>query len=75
MGFSLLCCLLAPVRGRMLGSGDSCAPHLLPTSLPRYWRFNEDTRSVDPGYPKPISVWVGIPPSPKGAFLSPDACK
>ncbi|XP_010170571.1 matrix metalloproteinase-15-like, partial [Antrostomus carolinensis] len=39
----------------------------------RYWRFNEDTRSVDPGYPKPISVWVGIPPSPKGAFLSPDA--
>lgn len=69
VGFSLPCCLLAPVRGRML------TPQLLPTSLPRYWRFNEDTRSVDPGYPKPISVWVGIPPSPKGAFLSPDACK
>ena len=46
-----------------------------PPPSPRYWRFNEDTRSVDAGYPKPISVWVGIPPSPKGAFLSPDACK
>lgn len=46
-----------------------------PPSSSRYWRFNEETRAVDPGYPKPISVWVGIPPSPKGAFLSPDACK
>uniref|UniRef100_F7F9P0 Matrix metallopeptidase 15 n=1 Tax=Ornithorhynchus anatinus TaxID=9258 RepID=F7F9P0_ORNAN len=39
----------------------------------RYWRFNEETHSVDPGYPKPISVWKGVPLSPKGAFLSPDA--
>ncbi|XP_056667745.1 matrix metalloproteinase-15 [Monodelphis domestica] len=39
----------------------------------RYWRFNEDTQRGDPGYPKPISVWKGVPSSPKGAFLSNDA--
>ncbi|XP_061100813.1 matrix metalloproteinase-15 [Conger conger] len=39
----------------------------------RYWRFNEQTRAVDRDYPKPISVWGSIPPSPKGAFLSDDA--
>ncbi|XP_043937463.1 matrix metalloproteinase-15 [Protopterus annectens] len=38
----------------------------------RYWRFNEDRRASDPGYPKPISVWAGIPDTPKGAFLSED---
>ncbi|KAM4614242.1 matrix metalloproteinase-15 isoform 1-T1 [Discoglossus pictus] len=37
-----------------------------------YWRFNEESRSVDAGYPKPISVWAGIPGTPKGAFLSSD---
>uniref|UniRef100_A0A8C9Q5J1 Matrix metallopeptidase 15 n=1 Tax=Spermophilus dauricus TaxID=99837 RepID=A0A8C9Q5J1_SPEDA len=39
----------------------------------RYWRFNEETQHGDPGYPKPISIWQGIPASPKGAFLSNDA--
>ncbi|XP_041077929.1 matrix metalloproteinase-15-like [Polyodon spathula] len=38
----------------------------------RYWRFSEESRAVDKDYPKPISVWGGIPSSPKGAFLSDD---
>ncbi|XP_069099938.1 matrix metalloproteinase-24 isoform X2 [Pleurodeles waltl] len=36
----------------------------------RYWRYNEDKRAADPGYPKPITIWKGIPPSPQGAFVS-----
>ncbi|XP_077167105.1 matrix metalloproteinase-15 [Paroedura picta] len=39
----------------------------------RYWRFSEERHSMDPGYPKKISVWAGIPHTPKGAFLSSDA--
>ncbi|XP_063168765.1 matrix metalloproteinase-15 [Candoia aspera] len=39
----------------------------------RYWRFDEDRDSVDHGYPRKVSVWAGVPPAPKGAFLSPDA--
>uniref|UniRef100_A0A674ATX9 Matrix metallopeptidase 16 n=1 Tax=Salmo trutta TaxID=8032 RepID=A0A674ATX9_SALTR len=35
----------------------------------RYWRYNEDMRNMDPGYPKPITVWKGIPDSPQGAFV------
>ncbi|XP_041124464.1 matrix metalloproteinase-15 [Polyodon spathula] len=38
----------------------------------RYWRFSEEARAVDKDYPKPISMWGGIPSSPKGAFLSDD---
>lgn len=26
-------------------------------------------RSMDPGYPKPITIWKGIPESPQGAFV------
>lgn len=35
----------------------------------RYWRFNEEMRTMDPGYPKPITVWRGVPDSPQGAFV------
>ncbi|KAK7891156.1 hypothetical protein WMY93_023119 [Mugilogobius chulae] len=38
----------------------------------RYWRYNEETRSTDADFPKPISRWGKIPPSPRGAFLSDD---
>ncbi|XP_018559059.1 matrix metalloproteinase-15 [Lates calcarifer] len=38
----------------------------------RYWRYNEETRTTDRDFPKPISRWGRIPPSPKGAFLSDD---
>ncbi|TKS70312.1 Matrix metalloproteinase-15 [Collichthys lucidus] len=38
-----------------------------------YWRFSEQSRSADRGYPKPISVWgSSVPSTPKGAFLSDD---
>ncbi|KAG7460353.1 matrix metalloproteinase-15, partial [Solea senegalensis] len=38
-----------------------------------YWRFNEQSRSADRGYPKQISVWgSSVPSGPKGAFLSDD---
>lgn len=26
-------------------------------------------KTMDPGYPKPITVWKGIPDSPQGAFV------
>uniref|UniRef100_A0A3B4AXA8 Peptidase metallopeptidase domain-containing protein n=1 Tax=Periophthalmus magnuspinnatus TaxID=409849 RepID=A0A3B4AXA8_9GOBI len=38
----------------------------------RYWRYNEETRTTDADFPKSISRWGKIPPSPKGAFLSDD---
>uniref|UniRef100_A0A3Q1FZ28 Matrix metallopeptidase 15a n=1 Tax=Acanthochromis polyacanthus TaxID=80966 RepID=A0A3Q1FZ28_9TELE len=38
----------------------------------RYWRYNEETRTTDRDFPKPISRWGKIPDSPKGAFLSDD---
>lgn len=41
----------------------------LPVSLLRYWRYNEEMRTMDPGYPKPITVWRGVPDSPQGAFV------
>uniref|UniRef100_A0A8C1D1E2 Matrix metallopeptidase 14a (membrane-inserted) n=2 Tax=Cyprinus carpio TaxID=7962 RepID=A0A8C1D1E2_CYPCA len=38
----------------------------------QYYRFNEKSRSVDPDYPKLISVWQGVPDNIKGAFMSED---
>nr|XP_032813582.1 matrix metalloproteinase-16-like isoform X1 [Petromyzon marinus]XP_032813583.1 matrix metalloproteinase-16-like isoform X1 [Petromyzon marinus] len=35
----------------------------------RYWRFNEDNHATDPGYPRSVTVWKGIPDGPKGAFM------
>ncbi|KAI2648868.1 Matrix metalloproteinase-16 [Labeo rohita] len=35
----------------------------------RYWRYNEDLKMIDPGYPKSITVWKGVPDSPQGAFV------
>lgn len=41
----------------------------------QYWRYNEEKRTADPGYPKPIAVWKGIPDSPQGAFISREGCE
>lgn len=36
----------------------------------QYWRYNEEKRTVDTGYPRSISVWKGVPEAPQGAFVS-----
>ncbi|KAJ8268756.1 hypothetical protein COCON_G00113630 [Conger conger] len=38
----------------------------------KYYRFNEKTGSVDPEYPKPISVWQGVPDNIRAAVMSKD---
>ncbi|XP_057189282.1 matrix metalloproteinase-14a [Triplophysa rosa] len=38
----------------------------------KYYRFNDKSRSVDADYPKPISVWTGVPDNIKGAIMSED---
>ncbi|CAL8348001.1 unnamed protein product [Merluccius merluccius] len=38
----------------------------------KYYRFDEGSRSVDREYPKPISVWHGVPDNIKAAFMSKD---
>jgi len=46
-----------------------CVCNFLYLPLCRYWRYNEDMRTMDPGYPKSITVWKGVPDSPQGAFV------
>ena len=41
----------------------------------QYWRYNEEKRMADPGYPKPITLWKGIPEAPQGAFVSREGCE
>lgn len=66
----VLCDFLLGIR---LGSRVRCSLLHLRSDLfflsLRYWRYNEDMRTMDPGYPKPITVWKGIPDSPQGAFV------
>lgn len=38
----------------------------------KYYRFNENTRSVDSDYPKPINTWSGVPDDIKGAIINED---
>ncbi|XP_041031958.1 matrix metalloproteinase-14a [Carcharodon carcharias] len=38
----------------------------------KYYRYDEDSRTVDRDYPRPISFWQGVPDSPKAAFVSED---
>ncbi|TMS02080.1 Matrix metalloproteinase-14 [Larimichthys crocea] len=38
----------------------------------KYYRFNEKTRTVDAGYPKPISMWSGAPDNIKSTIMSED---
>ncbi|KAF5889670.1 matrix metalloproteinase-14-like, partial [Clarias magur] len=38
----------------------------------KYYRYNEELRSVDAGYPKPTSKWQGVPDDVKAAFVSRD---
>lgn len=41
----------------------------------RYYRFNEDSRRVEDGYPKSIDMWQGVPENIKAAFMSKDQGK
>uniref|UniRef100_A0A3Q2QWI1 Matrix metallopeptidase 14b (membrane-inserted) n=1 Tax=Fundulus heteroclitus TaxID=8078 RepID=A0A3Q2QWI1_FUNHE len=38
----------------------------------KYYRFNEQSRRVDDGYPKSIDKWQGVPDNIKAAFMSKD---
>lgn len=34
----------------------------------RYWRYDEQLRRTDPGYPKDSALWKGLPPDLDGAM-------
>lgn len=34
----------------------------------RYWRYDEQLRQMDPGYPKDSALWKGLPPHLDGAM-------
>ncbi|XP_023140303.2 matrix metalloproteinase-14b [Amphiprion ocellaris] len=38
----------------------------------KYYRFNEESQSVDDGYPKSVSMWQGVPDNIKAVFMSKD---
>ena len=46
--------------------------HMYPLPGSRYYRFDEESRTVDRDYPKSISVWQGVPDNLKAAFMSKD---
>lgn len=41
----------------------------------QYWRYNEEKQTTEPGYPKPMTVWRGVPEDPQGAFTSREGCE
>lgn len=60
-------CLPSAVQGHPhAGRTHTCS---FLSSPSRYWRYSEEMKTMDPGYPKPITVWKGVPDSPQGAFV------
>lgn len=56
-------------------SGKAIHGKFLISMARRYYRFDEQTRAVDSGYPKPISMWSGAPDNIKATIMSEDGCK
>ncbi|XP_054228050.1 matrix metalloproteinase-17 isoform X5 [Homo sapiens] len=43
------------------GSARLRRPHILPTQDQLYWRYDDHTRHMDPGYPAQSPLWRGVP--------------